>query len=36
MSFTINKDLDYIDGKQFINSSLEKLIKSLSEMILNI
>ena len=30
MAFTINKNLVFIDSKHFINSSLEKLVKSLS------
>ena len=31
MAFTINKNLDFIDSKQFMNSSLEKLAKILSD-----
>ena len=31
MAFTINGDLVFIDSKQFMNSSLEKLVKNLSD-----
>ena len=31
MAFTINKNLVFIDSKQFLNSSLEKLVKNLSD-----
>ena len=31
MAFTINKNLVFIDSKQFMNSSLEKLLKNLSD-----
>ena len=31
MAFTINKNLVFIDSKQFMNSSLEKLVKNLSD-----
>ena len=31
MAFTINKNLVFIDSKQFMNSSLEKLVKTLSD-----
>ena len=31
MAFTVNKNLVFIDSKQFMNSSLEKLIKNLSD-----
>ena len=30
-AFTINGDLVFIDSKQFMNSSLEKLVKNLSD-----
>ena len=30
MAFTINKNLVFIDSKQFMNSSLEKLVKNVS------
>ena len=29
MAFTINKNLVFIDCKQFMNSSIEKLVKNL-------
>ena len=31
MNFTVNKTLVFIDSKQFIDSSLEKLVKNLSD-----
>ena len=31
MAFTINKNLLFIDSKQFMCSSLEKLVKNLSD-----
>ena len=31
MTFTINKDLVFIGSKQFMNSSLEKLVNNLSD-----
>ena len=31
MAFTINKNLVFIDSKQYMNSSLEKLVKNLSD-----
>ena len=31
MTFTINKDLVFIGSKQFMNSSLEKLLNNLSD-----
>ena len=31
MAFTVNKNLVFIDSKQFMNSSLEKLVKNLSD-----
>ena len=31
MTFTINKNLVFIDSKQFLNFSLEKLVKNLSD-----
>ena len=31
MAFTINKNLVFIDSKQFMNTSLEKLVKNLSD-----
>ena len=31
MAFTINKNLVFIDSKEFLNSSLEKLVKNLSD-----
>ena len=31
MAFILNKNLVFIDSIQFINSSLEKLVKNLSE-----
>ena len=31
MAFTINKNLVFIDCKQFMNSSIEKLVKNLSD-----
>ena len=31
MAFTINKNLVFNDSKQFINSSLKKLVKNLSD-----
>ena len=31
MAFTINKNLDFIDSKQFMNSSLDSLVKKLSD-----
>ena len=31
MAFTINKNSVFIDSKQFLNSSLEKLVKNLSD-----
>ena len=31
MTFTINKDLVFISSKQFMNSSLEKLVNNLSD-----
>ena len=31
VAFTINKNLVFIDSKQFINCSLDKLIKNLSD-----
>ena len=31
MAFTVNKNLVFIDSKQFIDSSLEKLVKNLSD-----
>ena len=31
MAFTINKNLVFIDSKQFMNSSLRKLVKDLSD-----
>ena len=31
MPFTINKNLVIIDNKQFINSSLDKMVKNLSD-----
>ena len=32
MAFTINKNLVFIDSMQFMNSSLDALVKNLSEM----
>ena len=32
MAFAINKNLVFIDSKQFMNSSLDALVKNLSEM----
>ena len=29
MTFTINKNLVFVDSKQFMNSSLEKLVRKL-------
>ena len=31
MNFTVNKTLVFIDSKQFVDSSLEKLVKNLSD-----
>ena len=31
MNFVINKNLDFIDSKEFMNSTLEKLDKKLSD-----
>ena len=31
MAFTINKNLVFIDSKQFMNSSLDSLVKNLSD-----
>ena len=31
MDFVINKNLDFIDSKKFLNSTLEKLDKKLSD-----
>ena len=31
MSFIINKNLFFIDSKQFMNSSLDALVKNLSD-----
>ena len=31
MAFVLNKNLDFIESMQFMNSSLEKLIKNLSD-----
>ena len=31
MSFSLNKNLVFIDSMQFMNSSLEKLVKNLSD-----
>ena len=31
MDFTINKNLIFVDNMQFMNSSLEKLVKKLSD-----
>ena len=31
LAFTINKNLVFIDSKQFMNSSLEKLVKNISD-----
>ena len=31
MAFTINKDLTFIDSMQFMNSSLDALVKNLSD-----
>ena len=31
MAFILNKNLDFIESIQFMNSSLEKLIKNLSD-----
>ena len=31
MAFILNKNLVFIDSMQFMNSSLEKLVKSLSD-----
>ena len=31
MDFVINKNLDFIDSKEFLNSTLEKLDKKLSD-----
>ena len=31
MAFILNKNLDFIESMQFMNSSLEKLIKNLSD-----
>ena len=31
MAFTINKNLVFIDSMQFINSSLDELVKNLSD-----
>ena len=31
MAFTINKNLVFIDSMQFINSSLDRLVKNLSD-----
>ena len=31
MAFTINKNLVFIDSKKFMNYSLEKLVKNLSD-----
>ena len=31
MTFTINTNLVFIDGKQFMNSSLDSLVKNLSD-----
>ena len=36
MAFTINKNLVFIDSKQFMNSSLEKLVKNVSNNDFNI
>ena len=36
MAFTINKNLVFIDSKQFMNSSLEKLVKIHQMIILNL
>ena len=31
MAFTMNKDIVFIDSMQFMNSSLEKLVKNLTD-----
>ena len=31
MNFTVNKTLVFVDSKQFVDSSLEKLVKNLSD-----
>ena len=31
MAFTINKNLVFVDSKQFMNSSLDSLVKNLSD-----
>ena len=36
MAFTINKNLAFIDSMQFMNFSLDAMVKNLSEMIVNI
>ena len=36
MVFAINKDVVFIDNKEFMNYSLEKLVKAYQTMILNI
>ena len=36
MVFAINKDVVFIDNKEFMNYSLEKLVKTYQTMILNI
>ena len=36
MSFTLNKNLVFIDSMLFMNSSLDKLIKNLSSKVLSI
>ena len=36
MVFAINKDVVFIDNKEFMNYSLEKLVKTCQTMILNI
>ena len=36
MVFEINKDVVFIDNKEFMNYSLEKLVKTYQTMILNI
>ena len=36
MAFTINKNLVFIDSMQFMNFSLDKLVKSLNDKVLSI
>ena len=36
MVFAINKDVVFVDNKEFMNYSLEKLVKTYQTMILNI